>query len=72
MLAQLETIIKTYKEIYSTKKILTTNLTVYNYKIEHLSSIMKRLLNTLAKFIHHFVNETLDFESDVLALKFLR
>ncbi|KAH0557837.1 hypothetical protein KQX54_012170 [Cotesia glomerata] len=72
MLAQLEAIIKTYKEIYSTKKILTTNLTVYNYKIEHLSSIMKRLLNTVAKFIHYFVNQTLDFESDELALKFLR
>ncbi|XP_057340507.1 uncharacterized protein LOC130677689 [Microplitis mediator] len=72
MLDQLETIIQNYKTIYSSKKTFATNQIVYNYKSDHLLSIMKRLLNTIAKFIYIFINQTLDWESDELTLKFLR
>ncbi|XP_063986066.1 coiled-coil domain-containing protein 142 [Diachasmimorpha longicaudata] len=54
---QLGTLVQTYSSIWSDKKQLAIANQVYKYKIEYLSSRVKRSLNIVAKFCRNLIFE---------------
>lgn len=58
----LEELIESYKSICDSEE-LSSHL-IYKYKIDHLSMILKRKLNVIAKFTQDLINDIVDCKND--------
>ncbi|XP_024889105.1 coiled-coil domain-containing protein 142 isoform X2 [Temnothorax curvispinosus] len=58
----LEELIENYKSMYNSAEL--SNHPIYKYKINHLSMVLKRKLNIIAKFIQDLINDIIDCKND--------
>lgn len=58
----LEELIESYKSTCNPSEL--SNHPIYKYKINHLSMILKRKLNVIAKFAQDLINDIVDCKND--------
>lgn len=58
----LEELIESYKSTCNLGEL--SNHLIYKYKINHLSMVLKRKLNVIAKFIQDLINDIVDCKND--------
>ncbi|XP_071556235.1 coiled-coil domain-containing protein 142 [Temnothorax nylanderi] len=58
----LEELIENYKSMCNSAEL--SNHPIYKYKINHLSMVLKRKLNIIAKFIQDLINDIIDCKND--------
>lgn len=62
MIDNLEELLERYKSTCNPEE-LSSHL-IYKYKINHLSMILKRKLNVIAKFTQDLINDIVDCKND--------
>lgn len=58
----LKELIESYKSTCNLAEL--TNHPIYKYKINHLSMVLKRKLNVIAKFTQDLINDIVDCKND--------
>ncbi|XP_077273252.1 uncharacterized protein LOC143903492 isoform X1 [Temnothorax americanus] len=58
----LEELIENYKSMCNSAEL--SNHPIYKYKVNHLSMVLKRKLNIIAKFVQDLINDIIDCKND--------